>query len=830
MAASTSRINIEFLSKGDSEVNKAFRRLGGETRRLNRDFQSLSKKSLLQVKNEFNKLGNGMRNSINGMQAQRNALNGLRNMADVTSIEFKQLTADIARLDAQMRKAGATSSRFGGRLGGIAKGAGAVAAGGIFGGPEGAIGAGIGLAIGGPAGGAVGAAVGAQVGMLRQQIAGVAEFAAALSLQRKALKLVIGDTERFNKSQKFLLETSRKLAIPQSVITRQFTSLTASVVGAGKSVSDAEEVFKAIAAGIRGTGGNLEDMKAAMRATAQVFSKGKVSAEELRQQLGERLPGAFTLFADSMDKTPAELDKALEQGKVTLDDFMGFAKKLFATYGENAEILAAGPDAAGDRLRTTLEELNDDLGSLLKPIGAQFQKLSEDIIKDFAAIVKAFRNMVDSIATERRLINILGLNKNERQKINEEAKDQAIKNIESTVITAGDVDNILEKRNFNIFGATDRLEKKLRASIGKTFGEINNFSTDIFYLYEQATGKNLADATSIVRKEMLLAQAEILGFKDIVNELRGVVDDDKKGKGKPKGKGKGKDDDGKSDKNLQKNIDFIQKIRDEEKKAEDEKYASFVKFQLATGQITQAKYDQIMLDQQAIIYQERFGGNLELIKEGLKEVANQSYNFAEEFAKISEKATDLKSRVGELALNVTNNLGDAFADFFVEGKRGFRELALSAIKELNKIIIKAAFMKVANPILGSLGLTKSAYGNVISKGKVLPSAKGNVFAQNKIVPYAYGGIVSKPTLFPMANGAGHMGVAGPEAIMPLKRGANGKLGVESSGGIGNINVNVDATGSNVQSDSTQSAELGKMLGMAVQAELIRQKRPGGLLG
>ena len=51
MAASTSRINIEFLSKGDSEVNKAFKRLGGETRRLNRDFQSLSKKSLIQVIN-----------------------------------------------------------------------------------------------------------------------------------------------------------------------------------------------------------------------------------------------------------------------------------------------------------------------------------------------------------------------------------------------------------------------------------------------------------------------------------------------------------------------------------------------------------------------------------------------------------------------------------------------------------------------------------------------------------------------------------------------------------------------------------------------------------
>ena len=69
-------------------------------------------------------------------------------------------------------------------------------------------------------------------------------------------------------------------------------------------------------------------MNAALRATSQVFSKGKVSAEELRQQLGERLPGAFTLFAASMGLVPADLDKALEQGKVTLQDFMGFSLSL----------------------------------------------------------------------------------------------------------------------------------------------------------------------------------------------------------------------------------------------------------------------------------------------------------------------------------------------------------------------------------------------------------------------------------------------------------------------------------------------------------------------
>ena len=83
---------------------------------------------------------------------------------------------------------------------------------------------------------------------------------------------------------------------------------------------------------------------------------------------------------------------------------------------------------------------------------------------------------------------------------------------------------------------------------------------------------------------------------------------------------------------------------------------------------------------------------------------------------------------------------------------------------------------IANPILGFLNL--NAKGNVIEGGEVVPSAMGNVFAKNKIVPYAMGGIVNKPTLFPMANGMGLMGEAGPEAIMPLKRGANGKLGVQ----------------------------------------------------
>ena len=75
-----------------------------------------------------------------------------------------------------------------------------------------------------------------------------------------------------------------------------------------------------------------------------------------------------------------------------------------------------------------------------------------------------------------------------------------------------------------------------------------------------------------------------------------------------------------------------------------------------------------------------------------------------------------------------------------------------------------------------------------------------------------------------------MGEAGAEAIMPLKRGRDGKLGVISQGGgVNNVTVNVDASGSSVEGDSSQAEQLGQAISEVIQAELLEQKRPGGLL-
>jgi tape measure domain-containing protein len=200
------------------------------------------------------------------------------------------------------------------------------------------------------------------------------------------------------------------------------------VQGSGGSLQDTKIAFDGIVSAVRATGGSLQDVDSALTATAQVFSKGKVSAEELRQQIGERLPGAFTLFAKSMGKTPQELDKALEGGKVSLQDFMVFAKELFDRYGENAKIIADSPAAAGDRLQIALSNLSKSIGVLLQPIGAAFQdtftSIAEDITRATNALANFFGISGEALLRKNTLLiqaqtKVIKLNKDELARLAE---------------------------------------------------------------------------------------------------------------------------------------------------------------------------------------------------------------------------------------------------------------------------------------------------------------------------------------------------------------------------------------------------------------------------
>ena len=167
------------------------------------------------------------------------------------------------------------------------------------------------------------------------------------------------------------------------------------------------------------------------------------------------------------------------------------------------------------------------------------------------------------------------------------------------------------------------------------------------------------------------------------------------------------------------------------------------------------------------------------------------------------KATDKYAITLDQVKDTLANQMTSAIEGLIDGTKSLRESLVGLLRQFGSMFLRAG--------MGSL------------VDQIIPSAKGNVFAQNGIVPYAKGGYIGRPTM-------ALMGEAGPEAVLPLRRGRGGRLGVETSGtGVGNVTVNVDASGSAVEGDDAQASQLGKAIGIAVQQELIKQKRPGGLL-
>jgi lambda family phage tail tape measure protein len=232
---------------------------------------------------------------------------------------------------------------------------------------------------------------------------------------------------------------------------------------------------------------------------------------------------------------------------------------------------------------------------------------------------------------------------------------------------------------------------------------------------------------------------------------------------------------------------------------------------------------------------------IELLKQTyeLEQNLANSLGFREGAQRYVESIGTLREATAGLAQQGFKGIEDSIVSLATTGTANFAQFATSLLNDMARIIIQQFVVKQLTQAIGNLfGMPSAASTNPSGlnwAGINKYSANGNVFGANGIVPYAKGGVVTRPMLFPFANGGaigtGLMGEAGPEAIMPLQRGPNGKLGVMSAGGgTTSVVVNVDATGgSSVQGDEDRANQLGKAVSAAVQAELVKQKRPGGLL-
>ena len=907
MAATEQKFNIKVATQGTESLTTLKAKLANLGKEVN-----ATKTGFQGAAAEIKKAQANSDQSVNSLRKFSSSWRELANSVNITSKEFRDYTREAEKAERAAAKFSTTQGK-GGRLSGAAKIAGTVAAGGVFGGPEGAIGALGGAIVGGVPGAAVGAALGAQLGQLRQQAAALSTFVAEVNKSRIALAGVSKDQQDYGKSIKDVTALSRDYLLPIGDATKQYTKLKASVVGAGLGTKETTTVFRGIAAAVVATGGSAEDLNSALRATSQVFSKGKVSAEELRQQIGERLPGAFTIFAQSLGKTPQQLDKALEDGKVTLADFYTFTQELLKRYGSTAEILAKAPENAGARLKVALSVAGLTYAGFFQVIGAGFQNQATQLVE------WALNNEV----AIKRVVTIFAIGFNELSRVVAGFAKFLVGVFNSAfTLLLGNLNTVMQRveNAINRMKAVQKLtpgkiesfQKEAQAATNKKFGGPGGMFTFLrageAEPYYNQYFDNLVDAaTKSAGAEKYTNKIQNILFPDFKPSSFGagvggsVPTDATGGNGETKGskaaanaakrlaeKTKNQLDAAiKLDKLAQANLDIQVSMTDEERlqgeldkiKLERElKFANLRKKSLsikereylASAELSQRLVDdnkaqkakqELLAKQTQELYLQigladvlgkkfqaalggafggdstasRFRTDLNLMP-GLTggEMGTYYDELQTKFKELISTSNQVKlaaASIGDAFGNTfkglisgTTSAREAFAGFFQSIADYFADMASQMIaKYIQMQIIGLAqqFLPSIGGIFGAGGPTNysGAFGGSGGFQKFTPSSQFMPGVPSIVGSRAVGGPIA-------GSGAYLVGERGPELFMPGRSGT-----IVPGGGMGttNVTVNVDAGGSSVEGDQAQAKQLGVAVSAAVQAELVKQQRPGGLL-
>lgn len=203
-----------------------------------------------------------------------------------------------------------------------------------------------------------------------------------------ALKNVSGTMSQYADNQKYLLDLAKKYGLEINALTANYAKFTAAASISGMSMIDQRKVFESVSRACTAFGMSADDSNGVMLALSQMMSKGKISSEELRLQMGERLPVALQAMAKAAGVSVAGLDKLLKQGKLMSKDVLPkFAEAL------NEMI----PNVDTDNLETSVNRLKNVFTELVN--STDIQSKYKALIDWLTNIVKSAANNIKSIVT-----------------------------------------------------------------------------------------------------------------------------------------------------------------------------------------------------------------------------------------------------------------------------------------------------------------------------------------------------------------------------------------------------------------------------------------------
>lgn len=513
--------------------------------------------------------------------------------------------------------------------------------------------------------------------------------------------------------------------------------LSVNMLDTASGTGAAKESFEALGINVKDATGNLKGSDKVLAEVADRFAGMEDGA------------GKTALAVKLFGKAGADLIPLLNQGSAGLGEMRAEAERL-------------GIVMSGDMAKAA-EEFNDNLTTMQ----AQFKALAIDsigpLLPTLNQLTREFgetESGMDGLSTKINPLKVL---------------------LETLVITGANVAFVFEQIGTGIGGAA---------------AQIDAFVTGGY--------KRALEVREMLRKDLEQNRLDLDSFEQRIMNPQGVRDVealfDRFGgfAGSAKGKAPAITDESakkSAESAAKKARDALQKAFDDARKQEANNLSVEFKISAAKMEGEDDAYrrwrDKLnsLLDDTPIRKTKELQDNLKLIDDAFFD----GHISAEEWTQGIEKATGNVDGLGKAtkdAKSFADELGFTFSSSFekaIIGGEKFSDVLKGLAEDVARLFVRQTITKPLADAAGDL------FSN-FDWGSLVPSAKGNVFSAPGLSAYS-GQIVDRPTLFPFASGVGLMGEAGPEAIMPLKRGPDGKLGVSGGGGVViQITNQIDARG------------------------------------
>jgi len=192
------------------------------------------------------------------------------------------------------------------------------------------------------------------------------------------MKDLAGGNDEALKTFGDLKQMANDLGLSYKSLTTNYVQFTSAAKASGMEVDKASRIFKSMTIALAGTGASTEQVKSAMMALTQMIGKQKISAEEMRQQLGEAMPSAIGIMAKALGVGTQELDKMMSSGQLLANEVLPkFAEEAERAFGGNVEQMSGNITANMERLKNAWEGYMTSLGERFYGSGGGAEVLAD---------------------------------------------------------------------------------------------------------------------------------------------------------------------------------------------------------------------------------------------------------------------------------------------------------------------------------------------------------------------------------------------------------------------------------------------------------------------